>query len=322
MINILKRIIRSTLIGNYLIYKISSYLLLLKFYNDNSEPINQEDRLIIYMADGKKYHGGLTDRINGMVFLYKFCIDNNYKFKIFFNHPFKLDEYIIPNEYNWIIESDKMIYNKRYSEPICLINCDMKYQNLLINNINNTSKKQFHVYTNQRYNKIYHQNLFNILFKPTQKLHEALIKHLQNIGNNFISISYRFQNLLGDFPERRSSALSVEKQEMLINRCLAVIPVIKRKHLNVKNILITSDSMKFRERALFYNYVYIVPGIRIHTDIIVSDDKGGYLESFLDFYLIANAEKAYSAHSKIMYGGKFAKIAAEVNNKPYEEINI
>jgi len=318
----IKESIKSISIISYLIYKMTSFFLLLKYYNDKNIMFDQEEQLIIYMADGRKYHGGLTDRIRGIVSLYNFCFNNNIKFKIYFAHPFKLEEYLIPNKYNWIIESNKMIYNKNISEPVCLINCDIINQTRLINNIKKKIKTQFHVYTNMEYNPENFSQYFHILFKPASKLQELYMEHLRDIGNNYISISFRFQQLLGDFFERKSSALPIEKQEMLIKRCLSVIPILKEQHTDVEKILITSDSVKFLEQTQSYDYVYIVPGRRIHTDFSVSNDGSGHLETFLDFFLIASAEKVYSAHSEIMYGGKFAKMAAAVNNKPYEEINI
>jgi hypothetical protein len=318
----IKEYLKSNPLTGYLILRITSYLLLLKYYKKKDEPADPENKLVIYMADGKKRCGGLTDRLRGIVSLYNFCSDNNMKFKIYFEHPFMLEDYLIPNEYDWRIESNKMIYNKKYSEPVCIINCSMENQKKLINNIRNIHKRQLHVYTNMDYSQEYFSKYFNILFKPAPQVQELYTKHLLYIGNNYVSITYRFQQLLGDFYERLTSALSIEKQEILIKRCLSVISVVKKRHPDIQKILITSDSLKFLERAKIYDYVYIVPGKRIHTDYVVHKDEGNQLGTFLDFFLIANAQRVYFAYSEIMYAGKFAKIAAAVNDKPYDEIMI
>jgi hypothetical protein len=47
---------------------------------------------LIFMADGKWMHGGLTDRLRGMTSAYKFAIEHNLDFKIYHTSPFLLQE--------------------------------------------------------------------------------------------------------------------------------------------------------------------------------------------------------------------------------------
>lgn len=60
---------------------------------------------IVFMIYGKTTHGGLSDRLIGLFSIYCYCIQNNIEFKVYWNYPFKLQDYFQPN-YNWLIEKN------------------------------------------------------------------------------------------------------------------------------------------------------------------------------------------------------------------------
>ena len=52
-------------------------------------------KMLIYMADGKMRHGGISDRLRGAVSVYKLCKKMGLVFKINFVHPFELNDYLV-----------------------------------------------------------------------------------------------------------------------------------------------------------------------------------------------------------------------------------
>lgn len=58
----------------------------------------------------------------------------------------------------------------------------------------------------------------------------------------------------------------------------------------------------------------------IHMDYTKEEDKDVYMKSFIDMIMLSKAEKIYLLKTGDMYHSGFAKYAAMLNNKPYEEI--
>ena len=60
-----------------------------------------EYQTAVAMVDGKQYHGGMCDRFKGMVSLYAYCKQRGIEFRILYNYPFDLSEYLVPSSYDW-----------------------------------------------------------------------------------------------------------------------------------------------------------------------------------------------------------------------------
>lgn len=284
--------------------------------------IKEEIQTIINIHDGTLRSGGLTDRLKGMCTLYMFAKRNNYQFKIFFTHPFELQKYLMPNKYNWIIEENDIIYNLKDTAIYTWENEEFSKSFFKLN----SNKKQLHINCNSRESFQDYSNIFHQLFKPTPFLEEVLNIHLKQLGGigNYISISLRFQNLLGEFKEAHVNSLNEDDINLLIEQCLSKIKQLKNNHLNIEKILITSDSNKFREIAkskLSFIYTYVIPEEIGHLDYTEAG-KSKELTAFLDMYLIANAKKAYQIRNQEMYNSDFPTMAAKINNVPYEMILI
>lgn len=106
-------------------------------------------KMLIYMADGKMRHGGISDRLRGAVSVYKLCKKMGLVFKINFVHPFELNDYLVPNMYDWYI------YN-----PQIQISAESGTKRSIFRQKNKTkrSKKRLHT----------------TLIKPEQKVNEDL----------------------------------------------------------------------------------------------------------------------------------------------------
>lgn len=288
----------------------------------SERPIGQTPQVIVNIHDGLLRSGGLTDRLKGICTLYTFAKTHNYDFKIFFVHPFQLEKYLLPNTYDWSIEESSIIYDLNKTaiytwETESLASMFFR---------SNMDKPQLHVSCNSGECFPVYSEVFNELFKPSQLLSNALESHIEKLGGTgeYISISLRFQNLLGEFKEANSVALNDEKRESLIDSCLSAINSIKLKHPEIEKILITSDSNLFREIATAkfpYLYTFIIKDEVGHLDYSGAG-KSKELTAFLDMFLISKASKAYQIRNIDMYNSDFPNMAARINNIPYEMILI
>lgn len=286
----------------------------------------QVSNCVIFTCNGLGWSGGLADRLRGIISIYDWCKRNSRKFAINFCDPFLLQDYLQPNKYDWLPEV--ISYDSSKSIPrICMLEprtCNRKevvnQRDLLVGDWCNhnlfDANKQIHVYTNQYRWCCDFAQLFNELFKPCERLQKEIDWHLSKIGGKYISISFRFTTLLGDFTDCTGKPLMDDEKELLIKDSLNVISKISAVAPMHERILVTADSSTFLERVKGIENVYIVPGKIGHIDYDNGDDVN--MKTFLDFYMISKAEAVYLAKGPRMYRSAFARTAAMVNNKPFE----
>jgi hypothetical protein len=135
-----------------------------------------------------------------------------------------------------------------------------------------------------------------------------------------VSITFRFQDLLGDLHERYATELgSKEDKEDYISHCLSAIERVYEKNKDkISKVLVTADSQVFLEHAKKLPYVYVVPGEITHIDF--AGDKGGiaHIKDFLDMFMISGANHVYFYSYGRMYGAsRFAKTAALIGGKTF-----
>lgn len=75
------------------------------------------------MIDGTMYHGGICDRFKGIISSYNYCRYVGKPFRIRYNFPFELTDYIVPNKYDWrnpnmkiLVTADSITFLKHASE--------------------------------------------------------------------------------------------------------------------------------------------------------------------------------------------------------------
>ena len=171
-------------------------------YENYSENCDDGDsrQTLIFMADGKWMHGGLTDRLRGMASAYKFAKEHNLDFKIYHTSPFELQEILQPNNVNWVIGEKEISRNCEVAKPVLLYREDFNNDSALERQID-SKHKQFHLYScvdtvGEDFSKY-----FNELFKPSPILEQELSHYSELLGESYTAISFRFQNKLGDFKE-------------------------------------------------------------------------------------------------------------------------
>lgn len=295
-----------------------------KFYSEKAPLLGIHSTSIILMIDGRYIHGGLSDRLRGIATIYGYCKEKGLPF--FVNHvfPFALHDYLSPNSYNWEIAPSNISYNVQEAIPICLNAFALlnKYHRRYLDIVlKRYIGKQIHLYTTTRFlDKDYSVN-FQELFIPTPPLQKAIAANLKHIGDKYVAMVFRFQQLLGDFKEDGYKILSASEQEALIGKCINKVDELHRVHHPNDIVLVTSDSGKFLQKIVQkLEYVRIIPGKVVHMDHTANAAFETYMKSFEDMFLLTKADKIYLLQTGDMYHSGFAIRAAMINNKPYEEV--
>jgi hypothetical protein len=165
-------------------------------------------------------------------------------------------------------------------------------------------------------------NLFEELFKPSPALQESLDRHLAEIqargGGGYVSATFRFQELLGDFKENEDGCITLSKaeQENLIQNCLSHLKEIHEENPD-KAILVTSDSISFLNRAKILPYVYVFAAKITHLGVQSAGTGDAYKKSYVDFFMLAQAEKVYCVVDGPMYNSGFPRTAAMLHRTAY-----
>lgn len=286
----------------------------------------KEQSMFISTIDERRKTQGLADRFKGIVSVYALSKANNIPFKCLYTYPFRLDNYLIPNKYNWLpcdSELSMSVFNVKYK-----ILRKQPSIRRLIELI--PTRKQVRVYANLDYldeiNRLYNTNfiwseLFNELFKLTPELESEINYHLKAISSkDFIACAFRFQALLGDFKEYDQQPKSIIEQEKIIKKNkTALISLFNQLK---KPILVTSDSERFINEVKDLDFVFTLPGEIIHIDCANDAEKEAFMKVFVDFFMISHASQVYSIGTEEMYPSEFPMYAAKVRDVPFKRILV
>lgn len=299
-------------------------LMLLPNYTYRRQLETEEDNQIIVMIDGKMAHGGMSDRLCGIISAYKYAKKSNKQFKIFWCYPYDLNLFLCPNLYDWSITNNPS-YIFPYSRPkyISQFGPDKgKSDAYFEKKIKNTSRI-LHLYTNAHYfSREEFGILFHELFKPSLRLNIAVNEHIKSYGC-YYSITFRFQQLLGDFKEDGFQTLSTESKSQLIQECLDCVEYVHTLNPGVK-ILVTSDSVTFLNIAKStFDYILTNSGNIVHMDFVGKKDEidiNVHMKSYVDLYTLAHAKKIYLANFTPLYSSTFPLMASMIYNNEYYSI--
>jgi hypothetical protein len=275
------------------------------------------------MADGRTIVGGLSARLHGIVSAYKLCKELNIAFKINFTSPFNLNEYLLPNIYDWYISPDEICYNKKYAKP-CFI--AVTYSRNINDQIFWTkyffkeNYKQIHIYADTSFAEKEYGLLFRELFKPSVELINLIDYNVKMLGGGggFISVAFRFMQLLGDFGEYGDCVtLPDYEKKILINKCMDHLQEIYNEN-NCGKVFVTSDSISFLDEAKKLPFVYVIPGGLGHMDVCRTPGKDVNLKLFLDYFVLSQSNKVYLVVEGQMYGkSTFSYTPTLLNNIPF-----
>ena len=303
--------------------KVRKYLM--PSYTLSAPLCRNEEKIIIFMADGKKKHGGLADRLRGIVTTYKYCLDHQIDFRIHFTSPFKLEDLLVPKDYNWFINERDISYNSKCSLPVYIDSskypeADCLYQAKLAEKYLSRHYKQIHIYTNMYYADDEFGLLFNSLFRPVPKLEKIIDENLAKLGEGYISLSFRFRNLFGDFKADKSLIYSPAQQRHLLDKCVSKVIAMREEYPEVNKFLITADSETFLKEVSHLPFVHLLPGDIGHMDDKTENSITLHMKTFLDFYMLSYSKKIFLLVAENMYKSGFAKRASKLHNVPFTEI--
>lgn len=299
-----------------------------RYYNWKKVGKPVKHPMLVFMVDDAKgfYTGGMADRFKGAVSTYVWCKQRNIDFRIRYVYPFELADYLEPASYDWRLRPgefttclwDTRIMHARREKGRRFVAMKLGKKQLHYHgNVDILEYLNYTGGTNYSWG-----SMFKELFKPGEKLGMALEREKKKIGDKYISVSFRFQNLLGDFEEYDYQPLTEEnKREELIRKCIDGLSNLQKTYVNIP-LLVTSDSSTFIERVSQISGIHVIGGRRVHMGC---NDKGDYdthLNSFIDFYMLANSQRIFCLGTAEMYPTKFPMYAAKINDILFERVLI
>lgn len=281
----------------------------------------KKKKATIVMCDGVKNHGGLNDRLKGALVSYYLSKKNNRQFYIYWDMPFKLEDYLVPNKIDWRISPSEINYQKPQSFPAIMPS--NIHQFFLKTKIERfifkswfASNKELHVYSNLNIYTEHFPELFNELFKPSDALQNELNKY--NFTNKYVSFSFRFQNLLGDFNDAHGQELNEASKKELIEKNVNEFMRYKENVPQDYKIFIASDSKTFLNEIKGKDErIFVSEEAPTYTDSKIKDESlyFNHLKTFVDFYLLMRAEELHLFITDGMHNSGFVYLAAVLGKK-------
>lgn len=288
---------------------------------------------MVFKADGRFPHGGMFDRLKGAISVYAASQCIGREFKISFIHPFDLRDYLEPNEYDWKIDECNLVKGWPAARPIFMYG-------EFANPVRLVKKRSCESHFYYGYNSLdwlkehYGKNfefgaLYKQLFKPTARLQKYIDMYKAEIGSKYIVAHFRFMNLIGDSTEFKeiNPTLPEDKQNELITKSIDQLKSLQQDtpHRGGDGvgfrIMLCTDSARFvsivKEQM---PDVYVVPGEIKHIGTAEDNNDASTIKMFLDYYLIAEAEKVYNFVSDGMWKSAFPEYAAKIGQKSFERI--
>lgn len=285
---------------------------------------------VILLYEGGFYQGGLADRLRGILSIYKSCKELEIPFRLKFIHPFNLSWYLMPNSYDWTVNETEISHDMNLSKVTVLdvvsdsFYARNKQEQFVLASLKRNMCKQHHIYTNSCYSYDYnYAELFWELFRLSPRLASSIERQKKEIGGPYISISARFLDSLGDFNESFgfNHPLSSQERDSLIKSNLYQIEKLHAAY-PAHRILVNSDSITFLSEAARLSYVYVNPGIITHIDNTASASYETFEKTFLDYFMIANAEHIYLLKTKWMHRSGYPYAASLIYAKPFDVIEF
>ena len=298
---------------------------LLRYHAKQTSNRRFDRKRIIMCFNGQISHGGLVDRLKGIVSFYEISKVLGYDFFIQFNNPFTLDAFLEPNEVQWEIKPEQVTYNSKTTKLVYVIN-DFEVNPLEV--IKKSKAETFLVYANIDYlNKIHPgasakvieakwRTNFHALFKKSLVL-ESKLKTVEK--GKYIAFHTRFTTLMGDFEDTTALVLPKNEKEALILQLQKKIQTLLQN--SECKCYGFSDSIQFLKTIKAKENICLVEGKPFHMDNFDANASlEGHLKTILDFFMISESETVYFIKLGKMYHSSFSKYAAIVGNKPFKII--
>ena len=280
--------------------------------------------IVYFVIDPHRTHPGLADRIKAIINTYNWAKKNGLEFKLIFNTPFNLEEFLLPNmPWNGVTLNDLeySIFDTRFISEDKLAKegnayCDTQEHRISI------KKKQLHCYhysgniLPERFDDTGYlwKDLFNELFSFNNSIQQSY--NGLNIAKPYIAVHARFVNALENFEnsDYGSYLQSDEEKSKLIQKCKNALCEIASENPEY-DVYMFSDSKVFLENISELSVRTLDTKNIGH---ISESSTSTYNKTFLDLYAISRASKVYMLSTTELYRSScFAKLGARIGGIPF-----
>lgn len=273
---------------------------------------------IVCMYDGRILHGGLTDRVRGLLTTYREARCRKIPFYIHWDHPFRLEEFLEPATFDWRIRPEEIARSARHAFPVLIQDHRRVSNRLRLLGALFRRRRQTLVYSNADNAKGHYAQLFRELFRPTPLVEREVSRHLEALGGRYWAFSFRFIGLLGDFHDQQKDRLSPQEAGRFIKKVtdefLKELEAVPEGH----RVLVATDSPTFLRLAPTLDpRIYVVEGDLKHLDMSPGDYREAWLKTFVDQFLLMRASRVTLMRTGRMYRSGFPRFAAEVGGVPF-----
>lgn len=271
-----------------------------------------KNNVLYFVFEPNRKHPGIADRLKAIISLYNHCKKHGYAFKIYFDTPFKLSNYLEP-KYNWEASLNELEYsiidtkiiNEQSRHPLPNLAKDKQYHCYCY-----SGNEMPRVFPNTGYKWC---DLFHELFKPSVVLNTAY-NELNITPRTYISVHIRFVNALEYFENTffDNHLKTQQERDNLINRCKDAIMEIHKKHDGL-------DVYVFSDSRVFLDSIGELPVKILGKENIghISEGSNSMIElkSFLDLYVISQSKEVYRFIAPELYNWSgYAKLAATIGD--------
>ncbi len=313
---------------------IRSFQIYLKGYNLFG-PGKKAPASIIVMLNNKIMHGGLVDRLKGIISGAMIAEELKIDFKVLVDeNTFNLFQFLNAVEQKVVASKDEVSFNYFFSRPVLLYNLlRISKENILTRF---RSKKQFHLYINMDVTNRFFPHLteeqklakwrdtFSKLFKFDNYFHTYWQKQINT--TKVCGIHLRFVSLLGDFDEVVNHELDENAKANLVKKCLAGVTEIMKEN-NSEKFIVVADSAYFLDCLKTHlsgtdlvDKLFIPTGVIGHIDIVKYEAV--LQKTILDFYLLSRCEEVFQVKAAGMHNSQYCRYAAILGNAPYVIKNL
>lgn len=283
---------------------------------------------VIMMLDGEIHHGGITDRMRGILTAYAECRRRGIPFHIHWTHPFPLTDYYLPATFDWRIAAADICRDLRLARPAVADDIPDRQARRRIRAAIAAMPRQLHLYTNADYARGDYARLYAEVFRPAPIVEREAAYHRQRLGKGYWSATTRFLTLLGDFTDWLTQPLPPAGQQELMEKTGHELLRLLDEMPSGTSLLLTSDSKKFLDYARTLSpRIYTVDGPVSNIDLgPAASDTGqndlrrAWLKTFVDQQLIMGADRVVRLRTGLMYPTGFPRFAAETGGRPFRDI--
>ena len=296
---------------------------------EQGQPLAHFEPHVVSMFCGNTESGGLVDRLRGAVSTYMVSQQCGRSFRLHFTFPFRLEDYLMPNDYDWRIPPDEVTFAKPQTAIILSETIDdspaerLQQKQCLTDGMRRSGDRQTHVYSNAAF--CYDQDfakVFNHLFRPAPRLSLHLDSIRAEIGGAYMTFSARFCNLFDDFNEEvYSEPLLPTERDKLLSECMNQMGKVIARYPHLRPV-VCSDSIRFINEARQHFDVYSIPGTISHIGNDGEHQYEYYEKTFLDFFTIYHAEHVCLLCGPRMMQSGFPRAAALAGGRPFELISF